>query len=189
MNTGCACPDAYPDWDNRDIDLGGDCVHALAIPAFLHMPLAYEVYLKRQHDDVQALGLPERWPNLVLTRTGMVGGTIMRLLERTRSPSRHVKYLPRPFHVRGKLHLGDVGSMGNSVKEMQAALLDNGRMPRELYIAYLTCPLCAEQRGGNKILLLRRWTESALLKGRKAKAGATGSQPAESSAPQSDRRA
>jgi hypothetical protein len=172
MKTGCACPEQYPDWDGRDIDLGGHCVHVLGIPSLLHMPVGYEAYLKRQYDELQALHLAETWPNLVLTRTGMFRGAIMRLLERTRSPSRRVTYLPRPFRVRGKLHLGDVGTMRGSVREVQMALLDSGRMPKELYICYLTCPLCRDTRGGNKILLLRRWTESPLLKNRVSKARA-----------------
>lgn len=170
----CACPARYPDWDDRDIDLGGHCVHILPIPTLLHMPLGYELYLKRQYEDVKALELEEEWPNLVLTRTGMLRGEIMRLLHAARSPSHHVSYLPRPYQVRGKLHLGDVGTMRNAVREMQMALLDSGKMPKELYICYLTCPLCLEAKGGNKILLVRHWAESALLKGRRSKGAASG---------------
>ena len=81
MSLSCACPEHYPDWDGKDINLGGQCVHTLSIPMFLHMPLSYEVYLKRQYNDIQGLQLKEPWPGLVLTRTGMFRGTIMRLLQ------------------------------------------------------------------------------------------------------------
>ena len=163
MSLSCACPELYPDWDGKDIDLGGQCVHSLGIPMFLHMPLSYEVYLKRQYNDIQGLQLQEPWPGLVLTRTGMLRGTIMRLLEKTDSPSHRIQYLPTPFNLRGKLHSGDIGTIRKSVRQIQMELLDSGRLPKELYISYLTCPLCRDTRGGNKILLLRRWTESALL--------------------------
>ena len=166
MSLSCACPEHYPDWDGKDVNLGGHCIHTLTIPMLLHMPLSYEVYLKRQYHDVQALHLTEPWPNLVLTRTGMFRGTIMRLLEKTSSPSHRIQYLPNPFQLRGKLHLGDVGTIRNSVRQIQMELLDSGKLPKELYMCYLTCPLCRNARGGNKILLLRRWTESGFLKKR-----------------------
>ena len=51
-------------------------------------------------------------------------------------------------------------------RQQQMTLLDKGRMPKELYLAYLTCPRCAEQRGGEKILVLRRWKENARLASR-----------------------
>ena len=164
MSLSCACPEQYPDWDGKDVNLGGHCVHVLSIPMLLHMPLSYEMYLKRQYQDIEGLQLTETWPNLVLTRTGAFRGTIMRLLENVTSPSHRIEYLPNPFQLRGKLHSGDVGTIRNSVKQNQMELLDNGKLPKELYLCYLTCPLCQEQRGGNKILLLRRWTESSLLK-------------------------
>lgn len=164
MSLSCACPEQYPDWDGKDVNLGGQCVHVLSIPMLVHMPLSYEVYLKRQYHDIEGLQLRETWPNLVLTRTGVFRGTIMRLLENATSPSHRIEYLPNPFQLRGKLHSGDVGTIRNSVKQNQMELLDNGKLPKELYLCYLTCPLCQEQRGGNKILLLRRWTESSLLK-------------------------
>jgi len=49
------------------------------------------------------------------------------------------------------------------VREMQSELLDAGRMPKELYLSYLTCPNCQEQRGGAMILLTRRWQQSSRL--------------------------
>ena len=166
MSLSCACPEHYPDWDGKDVNLGGHCVHSLSIPTLLHMPLGYEAYLKRQYHDIQALQLTESWPNLVLTRTGMFRGTIMRPLEKTTSPSHRITYLPSPFHLRGKLHHGDVGTIRDSVRQIQMTLLDSSKLPKELYMCYLTCPLCRDERGGNKILLLRRWTESEFLKKR-----------------------
>ena len=166
MSLSCACPEHFPDWDGRDVDLGGHCVHILSIPMLFHMPLGYEAYLKRQHYDIQGLHVTESWPNLVLTRTGMFRGTIMRLLEKTGSPSHRIRYLPAPFQLRGKLHIGDIGTIRNTVRQIQMELLDCGKLPKELYICYLTCPLCRDERGGNKILLLRRWTESSFLRKR-----------------------
>ena len=166
MSLSCACPEQYPDWDGKDVDLGGRCVHSLSIPMLFHMPLSYELYLKKQFYDIQALELRESWQNLVLSRTGMFRGTIMRLLEDTDSPSHRIRYLPTPFHLRGKLHKGDVGTVRGSIRQIQRELLDSGRLPKELYMCYLTCPLCRDERGGNKILLLRRWAESSFLKKR-----------------------
>lgn len=159
----CGCPEHYPDWDGKDVDLGGEAVLELPIPSFLHMPVGYEVYLGRARHMVKQLELKPRWPDFYLTRTGWVGGRILCLLNSADSPARHVTRLPIPFQLRGKLHHGDIGSIKSSVREVQADLLDAGRMPKELYLSYLTCPLCQEQRGGAKILLLRRWEESARL--------------------------
>lgn len=163
MTLECGCPEESPDWDNRDVDLGGEAVLALPIPTFLHMPMGYEVYLGRARHLITQLELEPRWPDFYLTRTGWMRGRILCPLTSADSPSRHVTRLPKPFQLRGKLHQGDIGTIKNSVREMQAELLDAGRMPKELYLSYLTCPLCQAQRGGAKILLLRRWEQSSRL--------------------------
>ncbi len=162
----CGCPSAFPDWDRVDVDLGGWCTHSLPLPTLLHMPLAYEAYLQRQNRALQQLQLQERWPGMVLTRTGLVRGSITRLLEDGASLSRHVRYLSAPFMVRAALHHGNVSTIRNVVREIQMSLLDAGCMPKELYLCHLTCPRCEGERGGEKILLLRRWVESPALKKR-----------------------
>jgi hypothetical protein len=129
----------------------------------MHMPLGYEAYLHRQRRALEQLQLRELWPGLVLTRTGLLRGSITRLLEDVSSPSRHIGYFPRPFRLRAHLHHGTVGTIRQAVQDMQAYLIDHGCMPRELYLCYLTCPRCAERRGGGKVLLLRHWQESRLL--------------------------
>ena len=169
MTADCSCPRSFPPWHEQDADLGGYRTHVLPIPTLLHMPLGYEAYVHRQQISLEQLRLHEIWPGLVLTRTGLLRGSITRLLEDAPSLSRHVGYLSSPFHVRAHLHHGNVGTIRPVVQAMQAQLLDNGRMPRELYLCYLTCPHCAEERGGDKILLLRHWQSSALLGKRRAR--------------------
>jgi hypothetical protein len=164
MMLPCGCPSEYPDWDGRDVDLGGQAVISLGIPMLFHMPLAYEAYLQRQQQEVERLDLKEQWPGFILTRTGFLRGSIMRLLTSGDSPSHRVTLLPRPFNLHAALHRGDVGTMRNVVKDMQLALLERARIPKELYLSYLTCPTCEEERGGARVLLARRWEESSLLK-------------------------
>lgn len=166
MTLDCACPKIFPDWHEQDIDLGGALAHILPIPLFLHMPIGYEAYAARQHQALIRLNLQERWPGLILTRSAAFRGCIIRLLETAVSPARHLEFLTSPFHVRGYLHQGDVGTISVGVRHIQQTLVAEGHRPRELYLSYLTCPRCAEPRGGHKILLLRRWIESPALKRR-----------------------
>jgi len=166
MTQNCACPEHFPQWHEQDIDLSGKTVLALKIPSFLYMPLSYDSYVQRQLSDLAQLELSEQWPGLVMTRTGFLRGEIMRLLTPGNSPSRYVKPLSAPFNVRGYLHNGGIGSIRESTRQLQMQLFDNGRMPKELYLCYLSCPLCCEKKGGDKILLLRRWNESPTLKKR-----------------------
>lgn len=163
MTARCPCPATYPDWDGRDVDLAGHPAHVLPIPVFFNMPLGYESYVERQRLEVEQLELKERWPGFVLTRVGFFRGRILRLLEESGSPSRRVTHLEGPFSARGKLHHGGMGTIRDSYLGLQRELLEEGRMPKELYLSYLTCPQCAEEKGGEKILLLRRWVESARL--------------------------
>ncbi len=166
MPKSCHCPTDFPDWGGKDIALDFHPILSLGIPTFFHMPLAYEAYLQRQHQQIQQLELEELWPGLVLTRTGLWRGQIIRLIKKTTTPSRHVGHFPNSFQVHAALHHGDIGTIHKPVRAMQMALVDRGRIPKELYLSYLTCPLCEEQRGGAKILLLRHWTESQRLKKR-----------------------
>lgn len=166
MTLVCGCPEHFPAWDNEDIDLGGTLIHTLPIPMIMHMPLAYGLYTGRQGYMLGQLGLKERWPGLLLTRTGFFRGSITRLLENARSPARHLHVLPRPYWVYGVLHHGNLSTGHKVIQQMQAHIVDAGRRPRELYLGYLTCPKCAEQKGGEKILLLRHWEESAFLQRR-----------------------
>jgi hypothetical protein len=162
----CGCPGSYPDWHKQDIDLSHHAAHVLPIPTFLHMPLSYELYRQRQQQEIEALELQETWPGFALTQTGFFRGRLIRLLESANSPSRHITTLDSPFQANGFLHPGGIGTIRNSVREQQMALLDSGRMPKEMYLSYLTCPRCSEERGGEKILILRRWKESTRLASR-----------------------
>jgi hypothetical protein len=163
MMLECGCPADYPDWHGQDIDLGHQPAHILPIASFLHMPLSYEIYKQRQQSEIEQLELRERWPGFALTRTGWLRGEMIRLLEEGESPSRHFHHLPADFQLQGFLHEGGIGTVRKSVREQQMLLLDSGRMPKEMYLAYLTCPTCSEARGGDRILLLRRWRASGRL--------------------------
>lgn len=166
MTFSCGCPAHFPDWNGQDVDIGGTLVHNLSIPTLIHMPLAYGVYLGRQQQMITQLGLKERWPGLVLTRTGFFRGSLVRLLENERSPASNLKVLPRPFMVHAVLHHGNLSTGHKVIQQMQINIIDAGHRPKELYLCYLTCLRCAEERGGGKILFLRRWEESALLQRR-----------------------
>src|SRR3569833_3315730 len=148
MTLLCGCPERFPEWDDQDIDLGGTLVHRLPIPMLMHMPLAYGFYVGRQQQMINQLGLAERRPGLLLTRTGFFRGSITRLLENARSPARNLHVLPRPYWVYAVLHHGNLSTGHKVIQQMQARIVDAGRRPRELYLVYLTCPQCAEERVG-----------------------------------------
>jgi len=171
MTLECGCPESFPDWHEQDIDLGGTAAHILGIPTFLHMPLSYGIYAARQHQAVEQLELKERYPGLMLTKTGVLRGKIISLLEQGNSPSRFVQSLPLDFKLRGYLHPGGIGTIREAHRALQSTLFDLGRMPKEMYLCYLTCPRCADDRGGDKILVLRRWQASTILQRRLNKQG------------------
>jgi len=166
MRLECGCPVSYPDWHDGDIDLGGQLVHSLKIPMFMHMPIGYEAYLLKQKDDIERLELHETWPGFNLTRTGALRGQMLCPLVEEKSPARNLMILPHPFHLRVHLFHGDVTDMRMSIKHMQSEILDDGLMPKELYLSYLTCPVCEEQRGGKRVMLMRRWVKSKKLEAR-----------------------
>lgn len=169
MTRACGCPETFPDWDGKDIDLGLHPVHILALPTLFHMPLSHTLYSARQHQDIESLELRQSWPGVVFTQTGFFGGRLMRLLESAQSPSRHVSCLPASYWVRAKLHHGGIGTVRKSVRELQSGLLDAGRMPKEMFLAHLTCPTCTVEQSSEKILVLRHWQPNATLKQRIAK--------------------
>lgn len=167
MVSDCGCPDVYPDWDDRDVDLGGTPALVMPMPMLVHMPLAFDLYAGKQQRIIEQMDLQESWPRLLLTRTGMLRGRLIRLLRQgSTSMSRYFEVLPFPFVVRCKLHHGNLSTGHKVIRDMQMRLVDEGCRPRELYISYLSCPACSERRG-EKILFLRRWTESGVLKHRR----------------------
>lgn len=168
MRLACGCPDTFPDWNGQDVDLSLHPAHILPVTTFLHMPLAYTASLERQRADIEQLELKETWPGFILTQTNFMSGRVISLLASAQSPSRYVACLPAAFQLHAKLHLGGISTLRNSARELQSHLFDAGRMPKELFLAHLTCPRCAAQRGGEKILLLRRWLASPRLKRRQA---------------------
>lgn len=163
MTTECACPTDYPDWHEKDVDLGGTLVHTLKLPCFLFMPLSYELYVQKQSQALEQLELEEQWPGFVLTRTGFLRGEILRLLKPANSASRFVRTMDGKATFHGYLHNGGIGTIKESTRQLQNRLFDMGRMPKDMYLSYLTCPVCSEKKGGDKILLLRRWQESKTL--------------------------
>ena len=159
----CRCPEAYPDWDGTDQVFAGRLVHRMKIPSFFHMPFSYDLYVGKQEENIYQLGLTEIWPGMVLARTGMWGGEIIRFIEDAQSPSRLVKTLAPPFDVNVMLHHGGIGTIQKTLREQQMRLTDAGRMPKEMYLAHLACPACEERKGGEKIFLIRRWESSKRL--------------------------
>jgi hypothetical protein len=153
----CACPETYPeDWVGRIINLGGSSVHEMAIPCLFHMPTGYDIYLRKQAMNIEDLELNEKWPGFVLTRTGWFRGRILRILEDGQSLSRAVTHLPDPFEVCVDLHDGGIGTVTKTVQKQQSKMIDSKLKPKELYLAHLTCPVCAERKGGDRIMVLRR---------------------------------
>lgn len=159
----CLCPNHYPEWHEKDIDLSGLPTHTLPMPTLLHMPLSYDTYVQKQQSDIDSLELQEQWPGLVLTKSGFFRGELIRVLTNGDSPSRFIRFLAPDFKLRGFLHQGDIGTIKQTTRHLQNQLFDLGRMPKELYLCYLTCPLCRDKKGGDKILVLRRWSESPTL--------------------------
>jgi hypothetical protein len=163
----CGCPQHYPkEWDGQDVDIGGWLVHTQPAPMLLHFPIAFDLYRKRQDEDITRLGLKERWPGFALTLSAAFRGKHLRLLEEEECAARRVNHLPSPFRLRVAMHRGDIGSVKPVIRNMQTELIQEGRMPHELFLAYLTCPLCSDDRGGNRMMVLRRWKPSKKLKER-----------------------
>ncbi len=165
----CPCPTEWPDWDGQDVDLSNSWVHRQPLKTFFNMPIGYETFLERQQLDLEGLELQERWPGLVLSHLGWFRGHLLRPLveQETMPPHHRLEILPAPFVLRARLHHGNVSTIREPYLELQRGLLEAGKMPKELYLVYLTCPLCAEAKGGDRILLLRRWVESERLKRRR----------------------
>ena len=168
----CLCPTDWPDWDGRDVDLSNVWVHRQPLRTFFNMPIGYETFLERQQRDLAALGVEERWPGLVLSHMGWFKGHLLRpLVEHEEMPPHHrLEILPDPFVLRARFHRGNVSTIREPYLELQRELMEEGRMPKELYLVYLTCPLCVDAKGGDKIILLRRWVESERLKRRRRRA-------------------
>ena len=161
----CPCPDVYPDWDGQSINLSGFCVHEMGVPSIFHMPVSFDMYVSKQAYNVQDLELTELWPGLVLSKTGMWGGKIIRLLKDSESSaSRLVHHLPSPFDVMVQMHEGGVGTVPKAVHKMQIAMVEKGCMPKEFYLAHLTCPACCDRKGGDKILIFRRYVANERVK-------------------------
>ncbi len=182
----CACPDTYPDWDGQDLDLAGRCVHNMPIKTAFHMPLGYDTYVNKQYLNIHELALKEIWPMMVLTRTKLFGGEIIRFIEDAETASRMVQFLPPPFVVNVLLHHGGIGTIRKAMRQQQMSILDSGKIPKELYLAHLTCPVCEERKNGDKILLFRRWVASkrlsAALKAKEKRQVAKNSKKASASA-------
>ncbi|MDQ6951615.1 MAG: hypothetical protein Q9M26_08120 [Mariprofundales bacterium] len=168
----CGCPPEYPDWDGRDIDLGGTLMQKTNMAMFLHMPIGFEAKLHRQYETIIHQGLHERWPGIVFSQTGMFHGQLLCPLQEESSPLHGLIRLPNPYQVRCKLLHGDVGKTKLAIRTMQSELLDSARMPKELFLAYLTCPACQQKRGGGtRIMILRHWHASTTLEARLKKQG------------------
>jgi len=156
----CACPAVYPDWNDTDVDLAGQCVHDMGFPTLFHMPLSYDTYVKKQAENIEQLELKEKWPGFILTRTGFLRGRMLRILDVAETASRLVRYLPSPFMVRADLHPGGMGTVAKTIQSQHIKMSDMGRSMKEMYLAHLTCPVCEERKGGDKILVIRRWIEN-----------------------------
>lgn len=170
---GCPCPTEWPDWDGRDVDLSAALVHVMPIRTLFNMPLGYESFHQRQAAEIGNLEVKERWPGVVLSHVGWFKGRLLRVLDEEQAvpPHHRIERLPTPFRLRARLHRGNVSTIREPYLALQRELLEAGRMPKELYLVYLTCPACEAAKGGEQILMLRRWEESPRLQRRRRPSG------------------
>lgn len=159
----CSCPTQFPQWHQQYLDLGRYCVFKSPVPMFLNMPIGFDFHHHQQAQQLIALELEEVWPGLCFLKPGFFRGELWRFIKSCDSPARQVGLLPPTFPVYTYLHPGDIGSLKPALAHMQHELLEQGKMPKEVYLAYLTCPLCADAKNGHKILVLRRWQPHAGL--------------------------
>jgi len=169
MRLECGCPSEFPDWDGKDMDLGASLVHEQRSAMIFHMPIGFEACLDRQHHDIEKLGLHEQWPGFVLAESGMFRGRILALLSEDNSLARKTYRLKNPYMLRARLFKGELKEIKTVIRQVQSELFDEGRMPKSLFLSYLTCPRCQQERGGTQIMLLRHWVNSPKLKQRLTK--------------------
>ena len=169
MRMECGCPSEFPDWHGKDIDLGATLVHEQHSAMFFHMPIGFEACLDRQQHDIEKLELHEQWPGFVLAESAMFRGRILALLTENNSPARKTYRLKNPYMLRVQLFKGNLKDIKTVIRQVQSELFDEGRMPKNLFLSYLTCPRCQAERGGTQIMLLRHWVNSPKLTARLAK--------------------
>jgi len=158
---GCPCPTEWPDWDGRDVDLSAALVHVMPIRTLFNMPLGYESFHQRQAAEIGNLEVKERWPGVVLSHVGWFKGRLLRVLDEEQAvpPHHRIERLPTPFRLRARLHRGNVSTIREPYLALQRDLV------------YLTCPACEAAKGGEQILMLRRWEESPRLQRRRRPSG------------------
>ncbi len=155
--SSCDCPEIKDeDWHLKDFDWSGKYFYFVEVPHVLKVPLALDKRKAQLSEEISEKGYAVVNPELILYQPGMFRGKLLLEIE---DPEQFDAYVTRFDDARifTRVHRGGSGGLKKSVEELKAFTLDRAHvLPREIYQWQVTCPRCAPDRGGEKVVLFAR---------------------------------
>lgn len=152
----CLCPDFTAqdekEWDNKEFLWDSRSFYIFNIPMLFHAPRMISRKINKSIDEITAKGFQVKRPVRIISRDGWFSG---QLLVEIASPDevnprvftfRNTRFISRVF--RGKNYL-----LSRVVREFVAELEHQGKVVIDIYYWYITCPLCAAEKGYKTVIL------------------------------------
>ncbi len=153
----CDCPEIKDqDWHNKEMNWSGKIFYFEDVPHFLNIPLGLE---KRQHGMLEAIqrkGYTIANREMILHQPGLFKGRILIEIDDPEQYDANVIQLENT-RVLTRVYHGSRAGIKNAVEELKVFAQDRVHvLPGTIYLWYVTCPKCAQSRGGDKTVLLAR---------------------------------
>jgi hypothetical protein len=155
--SSCNCPEIKDEeWHLKDFDWSGKFFYFVEVPHVLKVPLALDKKKNELSDEISEKGYTSVNPELVLYQPGMFRGKLLVEIEDPEQFDANVTLFD-DARVFTRVHHSRTGSLKNTIEELKAFTLDRSHvLPREIYFWQVTCPHCAPDRGGDKVVLFAR---------------------------------
>lgn len=153
----CHCPEINDrDWRLQDLDWSGKIFYFDYLPHILNAPLGFDKRLQDMKSQIGRKGYKCVNPQMVLYLPGMFQGRLLMEIEDPEQYDANVEIFENA-RILTRVHKGPSSRIGNTVEELKAFVQDRTHiLPTIIYRWPVTCPICANQKGGDKTILLAR---------------------------------
>lgn len=152
----CFCPDFTADeekqWDEGEVYWEKKSFYTFEMPMFFHEPRQKERKINKFLDEISGQGYQVVRPLRVMSRNGWVGGQLLIEIQETNDKNpriytfRQASFKTTVF--REKYHL-----LSRAAKDFAISLERRGNVVTEIYYWYVTCPVCAVEKGYKTVLM------------------------------------
>ena len=145
---GCECPEIDGQaFEGVEEDWSGKAFYVRGTPLVFHIPLTIARDIRRLVSEAKAKGY--EWDDTCrfMQKDALFKGQILLEIKNPREGDPNVLIMPQGTRAEATFFHGPWSRLGTPCKKLVDTVTSRGNTVKDVYCWYLTCPVCAKERG------------------------------------------